>query len=142
MSPPIEGLELRPFVDTDRNYVISSWLKSYAGKSRDGREYDKLASFYEDYGPIVCGLVDSGSIMVAAFEDLPDAIIGWFCSNNDLLHYVHVKPRWRRMGVARWMLSGAEELPLTYTHRTADSGKCPVPEKWEYRRFRIWRKAA
>jgi GNAT superfamily N-acetyltransferase len=131
-------LDLRGMRDEDRNYVLSSWLRSYAAKGRDARDYVEHARFFDDYAPIVRSLLDRSQVIVASLREEPDVIVGWASVEGDALHYVLVKPRWRRLGVARWMLNDFAALPVAYTHRTSDAMRCPIPDGWSYRRFRVW----
>lgn len=126
----------------DRNYILSSWTRSYAGRAREAREYATLDAFYEDYGPIVSALLDRSRVLVAALKEDPDIIVGWLAIEDETLHYALVKPRWRKLGVARWMLSELAEVPLSYSHVTSDALRCPIPAAWAFRRFRIWPRRA
>lgn len=140
MSELAVQLELRPMRDTDRHFVLNSWLKSYAAKSADARDYTGAAwrLFSRDYVQVVRDLLERSTVVVACLREEPDSVIGWFAVEGDAIHYVLVKPRWRRLGVARWMLTDYAELPVVFTHRTSDAAKCPIPKGWIYRRFRIW----
>lgn len=135
-----DKLQLRPMRPSDEHLVLSSWLRSYAAKSVDALDYTGRAFglFSTDYAPVVRALMARSSVVVACLREEPDSVVGWMAIEDDAVHYVLVKPRWRRLGVARWMLSGIALLPLVFTHRTTDATKCPIPEGWIYRRFRIW----
>lgn len=131
-------LELRAMNENDRHYVLSSWLRSYAGRSREARDYAAIDAFYDDYAPVVRSLLARSQVMVASLKENADVIVGWAAIEGDALHYVLVKPRWRKLGVARWMLTEFASLPVAYTHRTSDALRCPIPSGWSYRRFKIW----
>ena len=133
-----DELGLRPMREADRNYVMSSWSKSYAGSSRDARDYATLADFYRDYTPVIRDLLDRSTVTVAALRDNDDIIVGWSAIEGDVLHYVLVKPRWRKLGVARYLLGSFTERAMVYSHQTNDSLRCGIPYGWAYRRFRIW----
>lgn len=140
MSELLDKLELRPMRETDRHLVLNSWVKSYASKSSDARDYVGAAfgRFSDDYYPVVRDLLERSNVAVACLRDEPDTIIGWMAIEDDVLHYALVKQRWRRLGVATWMLTDLASLPIVFTHRTRDATKCPIPSGWVYRRFRIW----
>jgi len=135
-----DKLQLRPMSEADEHLVFNSWMRSYAEKSADARDYTGAAFgwFSRDYAPVIRSLIARSDIVVACLKDSPDSVVGWMAIEDDCLHYVLVKPRWRRLGVARWMLAGIASLPLVFTHRTSDAQACPIPEGWAYRRFRIW----
>lgn len=128
----------REMREDERNYVLSSWLRSYAGKGQDPRDYAEHARFYDDYAPVVRNLVTRSRIAVATLRDEPALMLGWVAIEGDALHYVVTKPRWRRMGVAKWMLSDFASMPVVFTHRTTDALRCPIPSGWTYRRWRVW----
>lgn len=129
----------REMHDDERNYVLSSWLRSYAGKGQDPRDYAEHQRFYDDYAPVVRNLVARSRIAVATLRDTPELMLGWAAIEGDALHYLVTKPRWRKMGVARWMVGEFASMPVQYTHRTTDSAKwIRIPEGWTYRRWRVW----
>jgi GNAT superfamily N-acetyltransferase len=133
------ALELRPMTEGDRHYVLSSWLRSYAAKGRDSRDYgERHSQFCDDYAPIVRALLERSKVLVAGLAETPDVICGWMAWEGDTLHYVLTKPNFRRLGVASWMLADFASMPVAFTHRTSDAGRCPIPEGWAYRRYRIW----
>lgn len=137
MSAPPVPLELRPMGDGDRNFVLASWLRSYAGKGEES--YDDARAFYADYAPVVLALMARSTVVVACLPEEPSAIVGWYAVEGETLHYVLVKPRWRRLGVARWLLEDFAGLTLAYTHRTSDARRCPIPSAWEFRRWHVWK---
>lgn len=129
---------LREMGPADRNYVMSSWLRSYAAKGSGSRDYAKHADFYDDYARVVRGLLARSTVLVAGLADAPDVIAGWAAWEGDVLHYVVTKPNFRRLGIATWLLQDFCALPVAYTHRTSDAALCKIPEAWTYRRYRIW----
>ena len=132
----------------DRNHVTFNWLRSYVeatgirdrpAMTRHGLEY---SVFFELYRPIVRAITARSTVMFAAVPDVPTAFYGWAAFEGDLLHYVYVKPRWRRLGIASWLLRDFLKLPVTYTHRTRDGMRLPVPEAWTYAPMRRFAEAA
>lgn len=152
--------ELRAMRDEDRNYVLSSWLNSYGEIARRHRVVDprtkavldeggefrgtRRAVYFRLYEPIVQDLVTRSTIVVATLPEEPDVVLGWMAIENDCLHYLLVKPRWRRLGIGRWLLGQLGELDAVYTHAPAPTvGAGLIPASWSFdsmRRFE--RKAA
>lgn len=129
--------------ESDRNFVLSSWLRSYSAKSFDARDYgERRTQFFDDYVHVVRSLLARSQVIVACLREEPDVVIGWMAIEGDALHYVLVKPRWRQLGVARWMLEDYASTPVVFTHMTRDASRCPIPPTWTFRRFRIWPKEA
>lgn len=133
-----DWLTLREMREADRHYVLSSWLRSYTSKGRESRDYASHSQFCDDYASVVRGLLARSKVLVACLADNEDIIAGWSAWEGDVLHYVLTKPNFRRLGVARWLLQDFVELPVAYTHRTSDAQRCPIPDGWAYRRYRIW----
>jgi GNAT superfamily N-acetyltransferase len=156
-----DELELRTMTDDDRSYVISSWLRSYAWEGRDAKAYEPRPvkglpwhpprSFFDDYSEVVLDLVKRSTVIVAGLRGIADSIVGWFALEGDTLHYLLVKPKFRRMGIARWLVGDAATQPLSYTHSVRDlesrrddktggtlAPLVAIPSAWTYRRFRIW----
>lgn len=106
--------------DSDRGLVISSWLKSFSGRSQEARDYggpDRRV-FSHDYVPIVLHLMSRSTILMACLDESPDVVLGWMAWEGETLHYVATKQRWRGLGVAKWMLRDFVDMPVVYTHRT------------------------
>lgn len=153
-------LELRTMTADDRPYVISSWLRSFAWEGREAKAYAPRPIrgtpwhpprvFFEDYAPVVQNLITRSTVIVAGLRGIADSIVGWFALEGTTLHYLLVKPKFRRLGVAKWLIGDAALQPLTFTHLVrdiepttdGDGRSVPplirVPEAWTYRRFQIW----
>jgi hypothetical protein len=152
-------LTLREMRDEDRNYVLSSWLLSYENTSRRARWVDPRtrevvdgggefrsmprAMYFRLYEPIVESLLRRSTVVIAALPEADDAIVSWFAAEGDVLHYVHTKNRFRKLGAAAWLLRDALALPVTYTHEPRPFCRSLIGAAWTYdpmRRFE--RKAA
>jgi hypothetical protein len=134
------GLELqwREMRKDDYSYVLSSWLRSYARSSEFWSL--PLGVYYALYQPVVKVMLDRSTVAIAFTPDLPDTIVGWTAiEGDDTLHYFVTKSRFRRMGVATWMLKDLRELPAVYTHRpTSLAVMRVIGPSWTYdgmRRF-------
>lgn len=137
MTLPLQWRDLRP---DERVYVLSSWIKSYASNSEDSADYHRrgVPDFGGDYAPVVRNLVARSRIIVACPVDDPSLMVGWMAIEGaDTLHYLVTKPRYRRTGVAKWMVTELDGLPVIYTHETRKAAQLVGP-KWTYRRWRIW----
>lgn len=117
---------LRRMTEGDRNFVLSSWLRSYAEQQTGMTR----AVFFRLYEPVVVELVSRCEVVVAGLPDVGDAILGWLAASDSTVHYVFVKPRWRKLGVARRLLSDTDSLPLTYSHEPPRWVR--VPERWRF----------
>lgn len=147
------ALELRGLREDDeheRNYVLSSWLLSYAETSRkrrtrdtQGGEFQGLTrdAYFALYEPVVKRLIERSTIAIAWTESLPDSVLGWMAVEGDTLHYVLVKPRWRKLGIASWMLRDLRPMPAMYTHM-APAAERLLGESWSFEPMRRFEKRA
>jgi len=138
-----EALDLRwrAMRDEDRNYVLSSWLRSYG----EGSEFRHLARgvYFALYEPVVKRLLDRSTVAIAWTEDLPDSVLGWIAIEGDsTVHYVLVKPRWRKLGIGRWMTKDLAAMPATYTHAPTLAGSRLIGDAWIYEPMRRFEKKA
>lgn len=143
-------LQWREMRDEDRNYVLSSWLLSYSeaaefrGLGRDvytrGRAHAVYCGLYQ---PIIKQLVERSTVAVAYDPELPDTIIGWMAvEGDDVLHYVMVKPRFRKFGVAHWMTRDLAAMPAVYTHVPSPAAIRLIGDAWTYDPMRRFEKRA
>ena len=146
--------------DDDRAYVISSWLNSYAEVGRRQRVVDRASKdvldeggefrgtqrsvYFALYEPIVKQLLARSTVAVATLPENPDVVLGWMAIEDDVLHYLLVKPRWRKLGIAKWLLGQLGDINAVFTHRPAPTvASRLIPASWSFdpmRRFE--RKAA
>lgn len=130
MTPPLD-LHWREMRGDDRNYVISSWLRSYA----EGPEFRSVARrvFFAVYEPIVKRLLGRSTVAIAYDPELPDSILGYLVIEGDsLVHYVHTKRRFRRAGIARWMTKDIAAMPATFTHSPTPIAARLCGSAWTY----------
>jgi GNAT superfamily N-acetyltransferase len=131
-------LIFRAMAETDRNFVLSSWLRTYAHSGEVKHTYDeRVDDYYRDYEPVVKALIARSQVICAVLPENHDVVVGWVCVEDDTLHYVLVKPRFRECGIAGQLLDGMDALPLAYTHRTGPAfRRLRFPTTWAFRPFR------
>lgn len=128
MKPPLE-LRWREMRDEDRNYVLSSWLRSYA----KGPEFKGIASgvYFALYEPAVRAMLERSTVAIAWTPELPDTVVGWLAvEGEDVVHYFLTKPRFRRCGVGRWMTKDLIELPAVFTHAPTLAASRLIGNAW------------
>lgn len=98
---------LRPYTAEDEDFVVSSWIYSYArsqygvvngahipqavpGYTKRPKEED-WGAFWVEQQPIVTGLVARADVQVACDAEAPGVIWGWACTTGDVVHYVLAK---------------------------------------------------
>lgn len=130
-------LRWRPMREEDRNYILSSWLRSYA----EAPEFRSIARgvYFALYEDVVKRLLERSTVAIAWTPELADSILGWLAVEGpDTVHYFLVKPRWRGLGIARWMTGELAELPATFTHTPTPVASRLIGPAWKHdpmRRF-------
>lgn len=104
-------------IGTARNLVFSTWLKSYHTSSLYSKNIPKDVFFAEHHGLIERILARDPVVRLAVLPDDPEVVLGWSVSEPDAVHYVYVKPPFRRYGVATALLAHVNR-PFTFTHYT------------------------
>jgi hypothetical protein len=153
----LEWRAFRPDDATEYSYVFGSWIQSYGVTSRRrwqrqtngdidvGGEFQgmRLNVYFAMYDSFVRAMIERSTIVIATIPDLPpDTIIGWMAIEDGVLHYVHTKKRWRQEGVAKWMLEGVRDVPLTYSHQFAYPVRSLIGPSWNYDPMRRFPKKA
>lgn len=98
---------IRPFVDSDRNFVIATWLKgNYFGNSFFRQMPQNL--YFEKYADHIQAVMSSqeSHISIACDQDNETWIVGFAVFEKDNLHWCHVKEDYRKKGIATLLLKG------------------------------------
>jgi GNAT superfamily N-acetyltransferase len=114
----------------DRSYILKSWISGW-NHSTLARALGQ--SYYKSYAPIMERQYARSTVRVACLCEEPGAIMGFAVLEPaaSLVHFVSVRDRWRRKGVASLLL--ASELGRTdikYTHSLPPHIKAPFG--WTY----------
>ena len=105
----------------DRPFVTKSWLDT-AAESPQWRHVPARL-FFPRHRFVVETILARSPALIACSADSPETILGFVVAENDVLHYVHVKARFRHFGICRGLLEQIRLDPAacTYTHFTADA---------------------
>lgn len=127
MPPAILSIQdkvrIRPMVDSDFNFIINSWLKTYKYSGPHvKRMLDRV--YYEFYEPKVKDLIKRSDVYVACLREEPEVIVGYLAierkDEHDIIHFCLVKDLWQKIGVARYLLEAAAPVhPTFFTHWTS-----------------------
>lgn len=112
-----ETWSIRPAVESDLNFIYSSWLKSY----RYGSDIAKVRNsiFYPEYAKVIDYILFKNDIKInmACKENDAGVVFGYCVSEPGVVHYVFVKQAFGNFGIARSLMIKAG--PIEYsTHRT------------------------
>ena len=106
-----------PGTESARSLVYATWLRSYEAWSLAAKHIPRDVFFAEHHKVIDRVLGRGASVRVAALPDEPDVILGWAVTEGPVVHYVYVKPDFRRYGLAKALLAHVQR-PFTYSHST------------------------
>jgi GNAT superfamily N-acetyltransferase len=130
--------KLRPAKDTDRAFIIDSWLRSHRGRWLEGKKPPRALDYfllgegyYRGHNRLVNALCDDATLTVAGYDEDEDFILGWSATSPQSVHYVWVRAKFRRKGIAKDLLQSFLDIPAIYTHPPA-STSVQVPLNWIY----------
>ena len=117
------NLTVRPPTADDKNFIFSSWLKSYRHSAFAKPQCN--AVYYDNYKLIIERLLKKSYILVACSVEDPSQIYGYVVFEKHeaaplCMHYVYTKHLFRKFGVAKRLIShiNPTDKPLIYSHLT------------------------
>jgi hypothetical protein len=125
-------ISIRPGVKADEAMIYSSWLKGLR-YGNSWFEQIEQESYFETYHRVINQILHKPDVQVrvACLKEDEDVILGYSVSEPQLLHWVFVKPDWRRIGLARDLV--AKDI-TTVTHMTK-LGKLCKPDHVNFKPF-------
>lgn len=96
----------RPAVETDLGAIYDSWPKGawFAGVyPKDGDKDEWFTVFYKRINDILT----RANVTIACLESDPDFILGYTITDGEKLEWIYVKGRYRRQGIAKFLLRGS-----------------------------------
>lgn len=150
----VPGIRIRPAVEADLPFILSSWVQSYCDRDNGALEVKRVRDSVLKAGHrlLVARLLaaDDTVTLVACKDDAENVIVGWSCcthvyatsddvnpapTKTSTLHYVYIKSDFRGNGIARELCHEVFEgdvyvrSTLTFTHytRAIDTWRA----KWE-----------
>lgn len=102
-----------------KSLIYATWLRSYHSASLRTKTIPK-DTFFREHHKVIDRILDrpETKVRLAVMPDDPSVVFGWAVTEGpDVVHYVYVKPSFRKYGIARALLSGIS-APFTYTHET------------------------
>jgi GNAT superfamily N-acetyltransferase len=131
---PERLFDIRPGEPEDHAFIYATWLRSYRDSNAARSLVDDPRFYYEYHHAIIEAILSRGSVTVAVAIGDPKTILGYAVHEPRTLHYVYVKHGFRRMGIAKALLSFPIE---TYTHRSKMAAVLTVPRTWHYNGYRL-----
>lgn len=115
---------VRDFQPTDRNLVLSTWLKNYRHDSYFAKRI-RNEEYFLYHHPIVNRIIDreTAKTLIACDREVPDLIYGFFtferALNLEIAHFMYVKKAFRNFGIAKALWDAAQlKEHVNFTHWT------------------------
>lgn len=100
-----------------KNLIYATWLRSYEANSLQTKNIRRDA-FFAGHHKILDGIfARDPEVKLAVLPDDPSVVLGWSVTEPGVVHYVYVKPSFRRYGIARSLLAHMPSA-FEYTHHT------------------------
>jgi len=100
-----------------RNLIYATWLRCYEANSLQSKNVPRDVFFAEHHGVIDRIFARNPEIKLAVLPDDPSVVLGWAVTEPNTVHFVYVKPTFRKYGIAKALLSHVRR-PFMYTHHT------------------------
>lgn len=101
-----------------RPLVFATWLRSFQATSDLGKKLPRDAFFASHHRVIERILARGATVTLAVLPDDTSVVFGWSVTEGNVVHYVYVKPDFRKFGLATALLAHVEK-PFTYSHATS-----------------------
>lgn len=131
---------LRAPVDDDRNFILSTWLKSFRNSHFACMIPNDI--YFKAHKALIMATLQESGVVVAVNPEDESQIFGYgvYTPNGGatLCHYIYVKESYRRLGIGttlfRAMLADSDhspDVPAIATHSTRALKDYGLREKWE-----------
>lgn len=117
-----EDFVVRPAETDDLGYVRKTWLQEHAQGSGWIDAVGGGTVYFRQHQRARDAALERGAVSIACRPDVRSGICGFAVTEEATVHFLYVKTRWRRLGVARLLLApllGREGVVCT--HETATS---------------------
>lgn len=96
--------------DKDQNFIFNSWLKSNRNSYHTKHVVNDI--YFFEHKMIIQYLMDTSDFLVAVNPEDPDQIYGYICYEHikdeiPVIHYIYVKYTYRKLGIAKQLLTKA-----------------------------------
>lgn len=114
------------------NFVRKTWLREYGENAWPAAEFSFGPSYMTEHHRCIDAALKRGAVTVAYRPSMPTRVCGFAITESNVVHFVFVRGRWRRMGVAKLLLRPLHDDPALYTHRTLMLRTLKVPAAWTF----------
>lgn len=128
----LDQITIRNAKVEDQAFIFSSFLKGNYYGNEWFRSIDKSV-FMTKYKQVLIQLLIKSECKIACMKEDQDQVLGYAIYQPGILHYVFVKPAFRKFGIAK-MLVPKETVYCTHLTKIAKQLK---PFNWKFDPFRI-----
>ncbi|MBU6278588.1 MAG: hypothetical protein KGN78_05035 [Actinomycetales bacterium] len=119
-----------------RSLIFATWLKSYQNSSLFAKGVPR-ETFFAQHHKVIERILERAEVRLAVLPDDPSVVFGWSVTEpcqrisivdrdagivrvtpESVVHYVYVKPDFRRYGIAKALLAHVAGEPWRYSHST------------------------
>lgn len=111
-----DDVDIRDFVEADRAFIMSNWLKSYGRGRTASWSHLPVKRMQAGHRPFAEALLERSRVRVLV-RGTPEAILGWCASEGGCLHFVYVRRRLRKTGLGSALVKDAGPLRF-FSHPT------------------------
>lgn len=138
---PLDTLILRPGRAEDYNFVRVWWLRSYADSPwaramthrEDWRRGITSPAYWSGHHALIDQLLSRATLTIATWPEDTWTIVGFACTEGDVVHYVYVTQDYRRGGVAKRLLESFDGMVrVRFSHLSRACLALPIPAHWTY----------
>jgi GNAT superfamily N-acetyltransferase len=125
---------LRAPTADDLNFIRATWIRE-AALSRYARAVGRQV-FFREHTRVRDVLLERSEVVILGLASVEDAICAWAAIEPPaVVHFVHVKSRWRGRGFARQLLAPLSP-PVVYTHQPDSLDLTRLPPDWTFNPYR------
>jgi len=128
----IDQITIRDAMAGDQAFIFSSFLKGNYYGNEWFKAIDKN-TFMEKYKQVLEQLLIKSTTKVACLNDDINHIVGYSIFMPGILHYVFVKPTFRRFGIGKSLIP----VDIIYCTHLTKIGKTLKPKNWKFDPWRI-----
>jgi ribosomal protein S18 acetylase RimI-like enzyme len=115
-------ITIRQARESDRHYVINTWLRSYREHSTWKLLYYMPEKEYNiRYRRIILSILQSPNVTLSILTPSDDdsLILGYAVYEPTTLHYIHVRKEFQKLGLAKLLISHLfDGRNMRYSHQT------------------------
>lgn len=101
----MERIKFRDYEPEDAAFIYDTWLNGLRGGNDLFKEIE-INRYYRYYRSVIKFLMERYEVTkkIACLEEDEDVLLGYSITEGDTLHWIYVKPHWRKFGIGNNLL--------------------------------------